>query len=180
MIIRESISQFVKGGDPKKALGIGDLHRIHEWLSEMEIKPHQYEIDENLMINSTSDILLVRKGLKEFPPYIQWGTSFKSFTISHNRLKTLRGCPERVVGNFMCSNNLLHNLIGGPRIVEGDCFVNLNYIESLEGFPEKIGGMLVLGEDDRGWNPIRFKFADRDETISAIREICDIGWFISL
>ena len=57
-------------------------------------------------------------------------------------LKTLEGGPEEVGGNFYCSScSLLTNLKGAPKEVGG--YFDCNYCESLktlEGAPEKVGG----------------------------------------
>jgi hypothetical protein len=52
------------------------------------------------------------------------------FNISGNRLKSFKGCPEEVGGNFLAVGS--HNL------------------ESLEGLPKHIGGYLFVTTDEKG------------------------------
>jgi len=67
MIIRESISQFVRGGDSKKALRIGARAQIEQWFAQWA--PYaEYKIDSDLNIYVPNDSLkLAKSGVRELP-----------------------------------------------------------------------------------------------------------------
>ena len=48
------------------------------------------------------------------------------FDCSHNKLTSLRGCPEIVHGNFSCSDNNLTSLEGCPKEVKGNFWCDHN------------------------------------------------------
>ena len=55
-------------------------------------------------------------------------------------LKSLKGCPKKVTGNFFGSNNKLTSLEGAPEYVGGDFDCHYNKLTSLKGAPEYVGG----------------------------------------
>ena len=54
-------------------------------------------------------------------------------------LKSLKGAPQIVDGDFFCVNNRLTSLEGAPRKVGGDFWCNYNRLTSLKGAPEIVG-----------------------------------------
>ena len=120
--------EFHRGGDPMVSMNIGKRALIEKWLNEHDLLEDTV-ISKDLIINTPKDCqLLIRlRNIGEaLPEYIQFGTVIGGFDISDNQLKTLRGCPKKVVGtenlkgNFKCSNNKLMTLEDGPRHVDGN------------------------------------------------------------
>jgi len=68
MIVRESISQFVRGGDPKRSLEIGAVAQIHQLFNSLSIKKPRYQIDENLKITVFDDLWITRSDNVEYLP----------------------------------------------------------------------------------------------------------------
>lgn len=72
---------------------------------------------------------------------IEFGVVTGSFLISSNNLKTLKGCPEVVGGDFSCARNKrLESLEFGPKEVGGDYHCNSCSLDSLKGSPEEVKG----------------------------------------
>ncbi len=128
------VQNFERGVDPKSSMNIGKRSMIENWLKEHNLFEDTY-ITEDLRINTAKDVQVVihLKNLGEsLPEYIQFGTVVGGFDVQKNNLKTLRGCPKRVIGtnnlkgNFKCNNNQLTSLEGGPQRVDGNylCFDN--------------------------------------------------------
>jgi hypothetical protein len=67
MIVRESISHFTRGGDPKKSLVIGSVALIHQFFDKLEISRSQYEIDDDLNIFFRGDLDLRRTQITHLP-----------------------------------------------------------------------------------------------------------------
>jgi hypothetical protein len=141
MLVKESLFEFERGGDPKNVLGIGKKHMIEEWLKSMEIE--NYHINQDLTIdvkkNGWRGTDLSERGLVELPDYIQFNVVDEYFDISHNNLITLRGCPKIVNGEFFCSDNKLSDFEYLPKKFKGIAFAN-NPIISLTGLEKLPGG----------------------------------------
>lgn len=154
-IIKENIYNFHKIGDVKSSLGIGRRHLIEEWL-EGEMGKTNYKIEEDWSINFDGAVNLDSRGIEEIPEYIQFGKIKKGFfSISHNSLRSLRGCPISVKGSFYCNDNLLETLEFSPSYVGLDFFIVNNPIKDLRGISKFIGGDFVFGEN-------RKVFTERD------------------
>ena len=54
-------------------------------------------------------------------------------------LKSLKGAPQIVDGDFFCVNNRLTSLEGAPKEVGGDFWCNYNRLTSLKGAPQIVG-----------------------------------------
>ena len=55
-------------------------------------------------------------------------------------LKSLKGAPKVVKGDFWCSVNRLKSLEGAPEYVGGSFDCHYNQLKSLEGAPKEVGG----------------------------------------
>jgi hypothetical protein len=122
------VQNFERGVDPKSTMNIGKRSMIETWLKE-------YDLFEDAVINKdlTIDIPakanlavhLNKKGLENFPEYIQFRRTYGGFDISDNKFTSLRGCPTHVFetdnlkGSFKCFDNNLSSLEGGPKRVDG-------------------------------------------------------------
>jgi len=72
-------------------------------------------------------------------PKIVYGDFYCDFL----RLKTLEGAPEKIYGSFYCYNcRDLISLKGGPKYVEGEfCCYGCTHLTSLEYAPKYVGGI---------------------------------------
>lgn len=79
-------------------------------------------------INSNRGIVLNLFGIDELPPYIEFGAINGNFVcLNVNNLKTTKGFPEIVTGNFE-----IHG------------FSQRNKLSDTSGFPKRVGGDLIL------------------------------------
>lgn len=149
MIVREYIN-FERGIDPKQAMEIGMKSKIEKWLEEYfhnvsnATRESSFTINEDLTIDIDGFFACRWEG--NFPDFIQFNEirgdfMIQGFTGQWNTVKTsLRGCPQKVYGDFDCCRNDLKNLIGGPEYVQGYYVASLNpNIQSLEGLAKYIG-----------------------------------------
>ena len=119
------------------------IRALREWLDEYGVK--NYTINGKLEIDVDGDVDLMRKRLKEFPSFIQFGIVKGNFDCSYNNLTHLRGAPKVVVGDFDCRYNNLTTLEGAPEKVVGDFYCSGNNLTSLKGAPENVGRDFVCG-----------------------------------
>ncbi len=63
------------------------------------------------------------------------------FECGRNKLKSLKGAPQKVSGYFGCEKNNLTSLEGAPKEVGGEFNCEGNNLTSLEGAPQKVGGV---------------------------------------
>jgi len=123
--IKESIADvelnesFKKGGNKIDSLGAGKLKLIEKWLFDNlgTTREDDIEIDDEYNINSSDSILLDGKFEGNLPEYIQFGIVGPWFSVSGNKMTSLRGCPKSVAGSFYCENNKLTSLEYAPKII---------------------------------------------------------------
>jgi hypothetical protein len=59
--------------------------------------------------------------------------------LSYNRLKSLEGCPQKILGSFRCDMNTeLNSLQGGPQFVGHTFDCGATSIKNLIGCPQKV------------------------------------------
>jgi hypothetical protein len=150
-LVREHISRFERGIDPKDAMQTGLKYRIEKWLEDHyhnisnATKAGYYEINSD----STIDIhgFFATDWDKNFPDYIQFNECYGSFQISaidEGYMTSLRGCPRIVRGDFECCRQQLKNLVGGPEEVHGKYVCScIETLKSLEGLAKYIGEYLA-------------------------------------
>ena len=80
-------------------------------------------------------------GLEDFKG-VRFGRVNLNFNCSNNKLESLEGAPERVIGNFNCASNLLKSLEYSPKSVGGSFNCSNNDLTSLKGAPERINRSL--------------------------------------
>lgn len=73
---------------------------------------------------------------------------FSSIEISAKGLRSLKGSPKKVEGNFVCAGNSLKTLDGGPEYVGGNYSCTGGELTSLEGIAKEIGGCLDLSDNN--------------------------------
>ena len=115
--------------DPKAA--------IYNWLDEHGIK--NYTLNDKGEIDVDGDVDLRKKGLKEFPSFIQFGVVKGFFDCSYNNLTSLKGAPDKIKGYFDCRSNNLESLEGAPKEVEKYFICCTNKLTTLVGAPERVG-----------------------------------------
>ena len=134
-ILKESIlsrsSHGVKGFEVQRR------EMIEDWLNKYDIR--NYTINDDFTIDVDGNVDILKKNLKEFPEYIQFGAVKGSFDCSRNNLTTLNGTPKEVKEYFFCSFNNLTSLQGCSRKVRGIFDCSYNQLTSLEGAPEEVG-----------------------------------------
>lgn len=86
-IVREHITQFERGQNPKIAMGIGIIQQIEKWFADYNIK--DYKILNDYTIDTYSEVILNSKGLFELPEYIKFNHAHLDFHINWNNLKNL-------------------------------------------------------------------------------------------
>ena len=114
-LVREHINEFERGDNSLKNLGIGKKDLIENWLKQYDIK--NYTINDDFTIDCEK-VKIHDTDLEFFPEYIQFNVCHGWFSISENKLITLRGCPYIVYGNFGCSVNQLNSLEFCPKRVQ--------------------------------------------------------------
>ena len=85
-------------------------------------------------------------------------------------LKSLKGCPQEIIGSFTCAINELTTLQYGPTKVSGSYTCARNKLTSLEFAPKDVGGsFFCAGNDIKNLKEevikhrIKAKFYDTDE-----------------
>jgi hypothetical protein len=104
-----------------------------------------YTINDDLSIDVKDNVFLYSKGLNDILP-LKFRRVDGYVDCSSNKLKSLRGCPKWIGGDFYCYQNIfLTSLEFGPEYVGGDfdCRGDHNFpgkLTSLEHLPTYIGG----------------------------------------
>ena len=142
-LVKENIS-FIRGEDPKDALGIGQRYLIEKWLEEMKI--YYYTINDDMSIDVRGHIQIKEK-IIELPEYIKFNYITRDFEILHNEnLINLRGAPIKVGEDCLLTENKnLKSFVGAPKHIGQSFYCRKLDINSLEGFPKYIGNTLYLG-----------------------------------
>lgn len=65
-----------------------------------------------------------------------------------NELESLEGSPEYIIHGFDCSHNRLETLKGGPKQVEDDFNFSDNQVSDLIGAPDYVGGSFVAANNN--------------------------------
>jgi hypothetical protein len=87
------------------------------------------------------------KRITELP--VQFGKVTGNFLINNcSHLKSLKGAPRTVGGNFDCRSCDLESLVGAPEEVGGYFACSYNELTSLEGGPKKVGGTYICAYND--------------------------------
>lgn len=75
-------------------------------------------------------------------------SGYQGGVIEPHKIKSLRGCPQIVEGNFKAENIGIDSLVGCPQRIEGDFIVKKNAIKSFEGMPQYIGGLFDISNNE--------------------------------
>jgi len=102
--------------DKLSGLGIGKITKIKEWLEEFQIT--SYTINDDFSIDCNDTVMIGHKNLKYLPEFIQFRNILGNFWIEQIGLRSLRGCPIYIEGDFDCQNNDLIDLKFAPTYIE--------------------------------------------------------------
>jgi hypothetical protein len=103
----------------------------------MKLGISDYEIVDGV-VNVDGDVIICKSKLTELP--FQFGKVTGNFNCSENRLKSLKGSPYYVGGDFECNKNTyLKSLEFGPKEVLGSFDAQQSGLTSLKGSPDKVG-----------------------------------------
>lgn len=116
---------------------------IKEFLQRNEIT--NYRINKDYTVEVIQDVKIL-ENMKQLP--VEFDFILGDFDISDCGLETLKGCPERIEGDFICINNNLKDLTFGPQMVEGGYNVRMCRLKSLKGAPKVIGDDFNAGENE--------------------------------
>ena len=111
---------------------------IYNWLDEHEIK--NYTLNDRGEVDVDGGVDLRKKGLKEFPSFIQFGIVKGFFDCSYNNLTSLKGAPKEVGSKFDCRYNELISLEESPKEVGEDFYCQGNNLTTLKGAPNRVNG----------------------------------------
>lgn len=139
-IINESIKKLSKATE-KVLVESKETKQVREWCESMGLK--KYEILPNNEIDAYGYVDLAGKVSGELPKYIQfnrvmydkdenspwWIRYSADFDITGCNLKTLRGCPRYIEGNFCAYNNKLTSLSYAPTHVGHTFICHSNSVE---------------------------------------------------
>lgn len=120
------------------------IRKITGWLLGFNILGDGYDVIEtlpkwlkNIEVGKSLEIIHNKLHSVENLPYKIGGGINISYSIG---LKSLKGIPEIVNGNFDCGGCDLTTLVGGPKIVRGDFDCDGNPLENFDGCPEIVEG----------------------------------------
>ena len=114
------------------------VHEIEQILHQYYIDISDFTINQDGSVDVRGNVYLQEKKLFKLP--LQFNKVSGQFNISHNNLKSLKGCPIEVRESFYCHNNELHTLKYGPKKVGGHFSCDDNYLDTLKNGPETVGG----------------------------------------
>jgi len=129
--------KFSEDSDPVIDMGIGLHHLVDKWLKKYNRLYSQSTFSLNL--NGTIDIdsfvfvdeYEVHK-LEEFPDYIRFNKA-NYFDCSFKNLKSLKGTPRIVNGEFSCCHSKITSLEGGPILAKRYYVYDCRNLSSLRG-----------------------------------------------
>lgn len=103
---------------------------VNRWLIDYGIV--DYTINSDLTVDVDDSVILDNRNLKFLP--VQFGKINGYFFIDDNGLKSLKGCPIEIKGEFSCSKNDIYNLDEFPKNIESTIFFDKNPISKFFQF----------------------------------------------
>jgi hypothetical protein len=103
-LIKENVDHFIRSEDAFDSFDIGRNILIKKWMKEC-IRNDGYKINEDGTIHAFDDINISRWGIEELPDYIIFSVAERGFYCSHNSIKTLKGFPKIIKGDFSIQDN---------------------------------------------------------------------------
>lgn len=92
-------------------------YKIQKYLESKSVKPHKYAIhyDESLSVDIKESLYLNDENLDKIPMYFNHVEG--DVELSHNKLTSLKGAPQKIDGSFFIYNNELKSLDYLPKYV---------------------------------------------------------------
>lgn len=123
------------------------------WIKELfirrtlkKLKINCYTINKDYTVDVIGDVRMDCMGLVEMP--IKFRNVTGTFSCTLNKLTSLKGCPEKVGGNFNCNFNLLETLEYAPKHVIGSFSCINNKLKTLKGIQEELFSSLICGSNE--------------------------------
>ena len=136
---------------------------IHELCKKYNII--NYEIHDDMSISVNGDVSFYKQGLSHLPLRFKKVSGF--FDMAYNPIKTLKGCPIEIGGDFSCSYTKIKSFDHAPKkvggilckgndikstnnipYVERNIIISENKLESLDGIQEIINGNFYCGHNE--------------------------------
>ncbi len=139
---------FVRGMDPKTAMGIGYADVIHRWFKALDLDLNGYRIDKDLAVHYTGNMIFSKFGhnpdAPDFPLTFPMHELFINGSLRLDRSEFAE-LPEKLqVGGMLDLTYIEIKKLPDGLTVAGDLFIDNN--EYLYKLPEdlKVGGGLYL------------------------------------
>jgi len=171
--IEESFNKT--GGNKLNSLGIGKRMLIQKWIDEHITTPDDCTINNDLTISTTQDINFDHNLNGNLPEYIQFDKVSGYFSVSGNKMTSLRGCPKFVYSSFYCDDNDLTTLEYGPSYVGKDiiCTQNQISVETLYKEINKIEGFKTAFTDHGEYYGSSYKKINRKKIDESFKKSDD-------
>ena len=117
-----------------------------DWLEKHCINNyHLVKENDKILVDVSNHVSLFDHHLDKIP--VLFRNVDGDFSVSHNNLTSLKGCPEYIKGSFSCNSNLLNSLEFGPEYVGGGYDFCGNSVENFDFLAKYIGGWLFAGNN---------------------------------
>ena len=122
-----------------EAISFSKKEKIKKWLLAHGADMEWTVIDDNyeITVYANCDLSGVwgRKLVNELPDFIKFNVVVKNFSVALNKLKSMKGFPKLVNGNFDISGNDFSSLEGCPILGDGchTILLTSNNLKSLKG-----------------------------------------------
>lgn len=121
----------------KNMMSEAEIKKIKTWCRNRKLK---CSINEDGSVDIVGNVNIQKTKDGEFPFRFRRVTGNFIFHQPKPVLKTLKGGPTFVSGDYDCSGNKLASLQGAPTEVGGSFICSYNNLTSLEGAPIAVGG----------------------------------------
>jgi len=117
-----------------------ELYDRHAWTKQIceDLNLSNYTIRRDGTVDVDGDVMILKQ-LQRLP--INFNKVSGDFTISRNKLTTLKGCPNEICGHFTCNENELISLEHSPQIIGGNYHCSYNKLTSLKGIPKEVNNL---------------------------------------
>lgn len=125
---------------------------IREWLTRFEVQ--NFIIKPDLTVDVDGDVIFYFESGVDFVNStghipVQFNSIFGDFIVTEQlNLKSMKGFPKHVKGEFVCRSTRITSLEHGPTEVGGNYIVANNSITTLKGVPKMINGTFDCSDND--------------------------------
>lgn len=107
--MKVDILDFKRYDDPEKALRVGKMGKIMNWLeTNTNLTEDTYEIDKDSSITVYDDLNLLKLGLNKLPNFINFKKVYGNVWAAGNNWESLQGFPNEIIQDFQFSSISLH------------------------------------------------------------------------